>query len=508
MAAIEAITNSGSGLGQTAGKTGACPVIGFDLLFAVSSADAVRGLGPDGPEPVVAEFDLPMGNAADPKSEDFELLLGRQIATITSPEASISGPSGLGSAGVQTAALDSDLTVPMPSAEVLPPLVLAPQTLAALGLKHKATGSIGEQDIALMAETSADDDLELSSDEVVDPDPKQAVAALSAMLTLAPEKDPVDQSLDSSEPAAPLRPTQLVPQNQPLKLKASRAAPLTEQTQDDESAADFPLDPKSPIARLKINIDPAKPALATVAPPSPQDGAAVAQDVKNEPILVQTQKGHLEKEASSPVATDLDSTSAQSAAGKVAQNAQAVQAALDPVQSSPAKPAPAVLSAAPIMAQLRQTLDTRDTAWRERLVDQIVGTSKDRAQSITVMLRPKSLGDMQLQIDIGQSDTAVRIVTETSSAARLMLANEDMLSRLMEQSGVRLASLTAQSVGQNGFMAQSSGQPAAQNSGGQTGRDITGMRKERNRGADAAGAKHEPPLKFGDNSRSSINLMA
>ena len=43
MASIDGISISGSGLGQAAGKAGAGPVTGFDLLFAVSTDAAVPG---------------------------------------------------------------------------------------------------------------------------------------------------------------------------------------------------------------------------------------------------------------------------------------------------------------------------------------------------------------------------------------------------------------------------------------------------------------------------------
>jgi hypothetical protein len=102
----------------------------------------------------------------------------------------------------------------------------------------------------------------------------------------------------------------------------------------------------------------------------------------------------------------------------------------------------------------------------------------------------------------------VRIITETASAARLLLANEDMLSNLMDQAGVRLTSMTAQPMAVTGWIGQSSGQSTAQNSGGHSGRDGAGGRKERVRGAEAVSAEPATTLKLGDSSQLSINLMA
>jgi flagellar hook-length control protein FliK len=165
-------------------------------------------------------------------------------------------------------------------------------------------------------------------------------------------------------------------------------------------------------------------------------------------------------------------------------------------------------STAPMMAQLRQTLDTRDASWREQLVTQVLGSARDGAQSISITLRPKSLGDIQLNIEINTSETTVRIITETASSARLLLANEDMLSHLMDQAGVRLTSMTTQHMTMTGWNGLASGQSTAQNSGGQSGRDGAGGRKERVRGAEPARADSAPILKLGDSSQLSINLMA
>jgi flagellar hook-length control protein FliK len=169
---------------------------------------------------------------------------------------------------------------------------------------------------------------------------------------------------------------------------------------------------------------------------------------------------------------------------------------------------PTPSAAGPMMAQLRQTLDTRDAAWRERLVTQVIGDARDGAQSVKITLRPKSLGDIQLNIEISRSETTVRIITETASAARLLLANEDLLSHLMDQSGVRLTSMTAQAAAPTGWLGQANGQSTSQNSGGQSGRDGAGGRKDRARGAEAARAEPAATLKLGDSSQLSINLMA
>lgn len=68
--------------------------------------------------------------------------------------------------------------------------------------------------------------------------------------------------------------------------------------------------------------------------------------------------------------------------------------------------------------------------------------------------------------------------------------------------------MTAQQMATTGWNGLASGQTGAQNSGGQSGRDGAGGRKERVRGAEAARAEPAPTLKLGDNAQLGINLIA
>jgi flagellar hook-length control protein FliK len=495
MASIDGISISGSGLGQAAGKAGAGPVTGFDLLFAVSTDAAVPGEAtPLGLGPIFVTQALPSAESGGDDLADIELFLGLQ------PKAA--PPTAA------TAAESEAAAQPEPVVEILTPVVPVSVTTSPQDLPIVITPKIAliapEQGTVLAAETTGDEPEDVQdplSDKLDDPDAKQAVAAPLPLLIPEPAKPLVDAPRTSSAAAAP--PPQSLPpapQIQSAKPKAVRAEPLAVQSEDDESPAPALEAGARPIARLKIDLAPSKP----LATPSAEGRAVIEQQAKDQPAMEPSSGRPLEPDLPPLAAGDRDADQRQPHGPKAPQSLPSAPTALDPVQTSPLRPAAVAVSTAPLLAQLRQTLDTRDAVWRERLVDQVVGGTKDRAQSITVMLRPKSLGDMQLQIEIGASDTAVRIVTETASAARLMLANEDLLSQLMDQSGVRLASLTAQTVGQAGFGNQS----LAQNSGGQGGRDSAALRKERVRNAEAGGAKQAPSVTRGDTSKSSINLMA
>ena len=533
MAAIEAIPKNGTGMGQAGGKTAAGAVTGFDLLFAVSSEGADLG-DASASVPFFADNALADVEMGAENTADLDLILGFQTKAELSPKVSILPEVAMLADIVPDLAMLAD-SVPdkIMLAEIAPDVAILPgvipemqvgqtdatpihkpvldlstqqsgpdhvdhpvfvvQTLPQTLSQNESAPIVDGLDLDTKSDEKDDKLPDLLPDELEDPDERQAAAALASTATLQPPKALIENSAQTAASVTP--PLQIPVPTPTVKPSPTLVKPFLQVAQDsDDAPSAAPLDPSSPIARIKINIDPVTvaPRVAAHMPP------AVAQGTTGNPS-----ENPMPESADLASLRDAEVDQPQAAAGP--KQAQLTATNGDLVQ---AKLPPAAVSTAPLMAQLRQTLDTRDAAWRERLVDQVVGNSSSKTQTITVMLRPKSLGDMQLQVDVGQSDTAVRIVTETASAARLMMANEDMLSQLMEQSGVRLASLTAQSVGQNSLMGQSFGQSMAQNSGGQGGRDAASPRKDRVRGAVAARTNPEPILKLGDNSKSSINLMA
>ena len=93
-----------------------------------------------------------------------------------------------------------------------------------------------------------------------------------------------------------------------------------------------------------------------------------------------------------------------------------------------------------------------------------------------ISLRPKNLGDMQISLEFKGEEAQVRIVTETTSASRVLIGAEERLSQMLDTAGFRLASFSAsmdsgvgQGLGQQGKQKQQS---------------TPGDNKHRNRGAD------------------------
>jgi flagellar hook-length control protein FliK len=553
MAAIEAITKGSLGAGQATGKPNAAPVTGFGLLFAVSSETPAPAEGPafasgqalPTTEPPVTEVDAMLGEGVDPL-----------VQAQPDPEwsfASIAADAETGNDLMVGLEEITGVTMPSPL-----PGAEADAALVALGMTPSLPldSEDAEKDLVLL-------------DEVDDPDPTLVLAAPFAALLPDPalaqlntETNPKDaplQSLDF-EPSLSLQNPKSAPND--LDQVFAPAGPNVNAQADtkagalqgvegpsasllEPSVATFegesqgkagpasalpravsssPLDPMttdglpvepSPVSDgpqghdaslLSPSTQPVKTTVArmTINPTAISPSAPFAA---TEPVvaLEEPVKVRMSPDTSQIVAEKVDPFASGSKTQPTSGNSAPNLATILPENVSEL---PTPSAAGPMMAQLRQTLDTRDAAWRERLVTQVIGDARDGAQSVKITLRPKSLGDIQLNIEISRSETTVRIITETASAARLLLANEDLLSHLMDQSGVRLTSMTAQAAALTGWLGQANGQSTSQNSGGQSGRDGAGGRKDRARGAEAARAEPAATLKLGDSSQLSINLMA
>jgi len=95
-------------------------------------------------------------------------------------------------------------------------------------------------------------------------------------------------------------------------------------------------------------------------------------------------------------------------------------------------------------------LSVSDQGWHERLVRQIsTGRSGSSNERITVMLQPRNLGRMTLNISVANNTTHVHIVTSTPEAAALMQDAEARLQQVFDQNGMKLGQFqTANQFGQ------------------------------------------------------------
>ena len=114
-------------------------------------------------------------------------------------------------------------------------------------------------------------------------------------------------------------------------------------------------------------------------------------------------------------------------------------------------------------------LSVSDQGWHERLVRQIsTGRSGSSNERITVMLQPRNLGRMTLNISIANNTTHVHIVTSTPEAAALMQDAEARLHQAFDQNGMKLGQFqTANQFGQHHHAQQGMSQQGAQDGNGQ-----------------------------------------
>ena len=100
---------------------------------------------------------------------------------------------------------------------------------------------------------------------------------------------------------------------------------------------------------------------------------------------------------------------------------------------------------------LLNDLNMLSKSWGEKLIEKIEKSIVDGIEKIELSLSPKSLGKLNVTINMQDSVAKINIVAESSSVAALLGEAEAKLSQMMEASGLKLASLQTltQQFGQN-----------------------------------------------------------
>ena len=100
---------------------------------------------------------------------------------------------------------------------------------------------------------------------------------------------------------------------------------------------------------------------------------------------------------------------------------------------------------------LLNNLNMLSKSWGEKLIEKIEKSIVDGTEKIELSLSPKSLGKLNITINMQDSVARINIVAESSSVAALLGEAEAKLSQMMEASGLKLASLQTltQQFGQN-----------------------------------------------------------
>ena len=97
------------------------------------------------------------------------------------------------------------------------------------------------------------------------------------------------------------------------------------------------------------------------------------------------------------------------------------------------------------------TLNMLSKTWGNRLIEKIEKSIINGDESLEISLTPKSLGKLNITINIQDSLARINIVAESASAAALLGEWESKLSQMMEASGLKLSTLftSSQQFGNN-----------------------------------------------------------
>ena len=94
--------------------------------------------------------------------------------------------------------------------------------------------------------------------------------------------------------------------------------------------------------------------------------------------------------------------------------------------------------------KLLQNLNMLSKSWGNRLIEKIEKSIIDGVEEIEISLTPKSLGRLNVTINMQDTIAKISITTESANAATILADAEAKLSQMMEVSGLKLASLQTQ----------------------------------------------------------------
>ena len=94
--------------------------------------------------------------------------------------------------------------------------------------------------------------------------------------------------------------------------------------------------------------------------------------------------------------------------------------------------------------RLLHTLNMLSKSWGNNLIEKIEKSIGDGIEQLEILLTPKSLGRLNVTINIHDNIAKINIIAESANAAALLGDAEAKLSQMMEVSGLKLASLQTQ----------------------------------------------------------------
>ena len=147
-------------------------------------------------------------------------------------------------------------------------------------------------------------------------------------------------------------------------------------------------------------------------------------------------------------------------------------------------------------------LNTDNAGWSETMVKRLTADLRSGVQNVRIILEPRQLGRLNVELGLRNGKASIRIATETQEAARLLSGARWQLGKMLESAGMRLASFHA--TGSNGGDAGLDTGPGSQGRGGEgagdnTGRNNTGSNQDFSNKMATRLEDHNDDQAFGDN---------
>jgi hypothetical protein len=87
-------------------------------------------------------------------------------------------------------------------------------------------------------------------------------------------------------------------------------------------------------------------------------------------------------------------------------------------------------------------VDVLKKTWEQQVVSKLVSGIKNNATSIDLILQPKKLGEVSVQIVRDANNVSIKLTSESQNVANLFKATEIQLETLLSQNGMKLAGFT------------------------------------------------------------------
>ena len=147
-------------------------------------------------------------------------------------------------------------------------------------------------------------------------------------------------------------------------------------------------------------------------------------------------------------------------------------------------------------------LNTDNAGWSETMVKRLTADLRSGVQNVRIILEPRQLGRLNVELGLRNGKASIRIATETQDAARLLSGARAQLVQMFDNAGMRLASFqaTGSHGGDTGLdTGQGTQNRGSEGSGDNTGRNNTGRKQNFSNNVSTTLEDHNDEHGTGDN---------